>query len=201
MAERAITPKDAEALFNHMFPGFFEADYIKNLDPQKNHTEMLLDLSLFNLENYFLDCPLDVSFQFYEGPLEDLQKAVAEVDEGWVKYYHEENLSKAFCAFQNGKVVSFCLVDDFGTHPFLGKEAKFGGPGCVGTVPEARRQGIGLMMVALATEILRQRGYDYSYIHYTGVAPWYAKIGYDTFLKWNRDGFVPWWKINLHQPT
>ena len=39
--------------------------------------------------------------------------------------------------------------------------------------------------------ILRQEGYDISYIHYTGVAPWYAKLGYRTFLRWTRNGFLP----------
>ena len=67
---------------------------------------------------------------------------------------------------------------------------KIGGPGCVGTVPEYRRQGIGLRLVQLATGILKDQGYDLSYIHYTAVAPWYAKLGYQTVLKWNGRGFL-----------
>ena len=37
---------------------------------------------------------------------------------------------------------------------------------------------------------LKEEGYDLSYIHYTGVAPWYAKLGYRTILKWDRHGIL-----------
>jgi len=57
-----------------------------------------------------------------------------------------------------------------------------GVPGCVGTVPRFRRQGIGLKMVALACEELRKMGCDTGFIHYTGVAHWYARLGFQTFL-------------------
>ena len=50
--------------------------------------------------------------------------------------------------------------------------------------------GIGLTMVKLVTEILKNEGYDYSYIHYTAVAHWYAKLGYTTILKWNKKGII-----------
>ena len=39
-------------------------------------------------------------------------------------------------------------------------------------------------------QILKEEGYDYSYIHYTGVAPWYEKLGYQTFAKWNKNGVL-----------
>ncbi len=82
------------------------------------------------------------------------------------------------CGYFNGKVVSFCLVENMGTHTINEKTIKVGGPGCVGTLPEYRDKGIGLMMVKKATQLLRDEGYDYSYIHFTCVAQWYAKLGY-----------------------
>lgn len=60
--------------------------------------------------------------------------------------------------------------------------------GCVGTLPEYRDRGIGLTMVKHVTGILREEGYDYSYIHYTYLAPWYEKLGYKTVIKWGRNG-------------
>ena len=83
-------------------------------------------------------------------------------------------------------VVSFCLVDGFGEYNGL----KVGGPGCVGTIPSCRKQGIGLKMVQNATVILQREGYDISHIHYTGVGPWYAHMGYKVILRWNGKGFV-----------
>ena len=119
-----------------------------------------------------------------KGDLEALHAAVREVDETWVEYFNEN--SRAYCAFDGEKVVSFCLVDGFGEYNGL----KVGGPGCVGTIPSWRKQGIGLKMVQNATEILRQEGYDISHIHYTGVGPWYAHLGYEVVLRWNGKGFV-----------
>ena len=58
------------------------------------------------------------------------------------------------------------------------------------TDPAYRRRGIGLEMVRRATGILKEKGYDISYIHYTGVAHWYAKLGYQTVLRWNGNGFL-----------
>ena len=58
------------------------------------------------------------------------------------------------------------------------------------TVPEYRNRGIGLTMVKNVTEILRTEGYDYSYIHYTGISGWYKKLGYKTVLKWNGKGII-----------
>ena len=43
-------------------------------------------------------------------------------------------------------------------------------------------------MIKHVTQILKDEGYDYSYIHYTGVASWYEKLGYKTSIKWNKNG-------------
>ncbi len=67
---------------------------------------------------------------------------------------------------------------------------KVGGPGCVGTIPEYRDKGIGLTMVKHVTRILKEEGYDYSYIHYTSEASWYEKLGYKTSIRWNRKGIL-----------
>ena len=45
-------------------------------------------------------------------------------------------------------------------------------------------------MVQNATAILKARGYDLGYIHYTSVGHWYAHLGYRTVLKWNCQGSV-----------
>ena len=93
---------------------------------------------------------------------------------------------RVYCAFDGDRVASFCLLEDMGTYRGL----RVAGPGCVGTLPEYRRRGIGLRMVQNATALLAAEGYDIGYIHYTGVGPWYARLGYRTVLRWNRDGVV-----------
>ena len=38
--------------------------------------------------------------------------------------------------------------------------------------------------------ILKDEGYDLSWIHYTAVGHWYAKLGYETVVRWNCKGIV-----------
>ena len=94
---------------------------------------------------------------------------------------------RIFCAFDGDRTAAFCFLSDMGRYQGL----RIGGPGCVGTVPEDRRQGIGLEMVRRATEILRRDGFDLSWIHYTHVGPWYMKLGYRPVLRWNSGGLLP----------
>ena len=175
---------DYKDYFNHLFPGFFEREYIRNL-PEKNVAEeLVIDLRDFSAEDIKLSCPEHITFGMYDGDIGALHAAIREVEEGWVEYFNKGD--RIYCAFDGGKVVSFCLVNDFGVYDGL----KVGGPGCVGTIPAYRRQGIGLKMVQNATVILQKDGYDISHIHYTAVGPWYAHMGYRTVLRWNCKGFV-----------
>ena len=175
---------DYQDYFNQLFPGFFERDSIRSIPQDVVSEEMILDLHTYRAEAYPLTCPEHITFDWFNGNVKELQEAVREVEEDWVEYY--ENPDRAYCAFDGEKVVSFCLVHGFGEY----KGLKVGGPGCVGTIPSYRRQGLGLKMVQNATLILQKEGYDISHIHYTGVGPWYAHMGYKGILRWNGKGFV-----------
>ena len=148
----------------------------------------MLRLQEFDAERYQKAFPENVTFGYYTGDFEDLKKAVGKVIPGWVPLFSEK--SRVYCGFVDGKIASFCMIEDMGEHMLDGRVVKIGGPGCVGTVPEFRNRGIGLMMVKDVTQILKEEKYDLSYIHYTGVAPWYQKLGYRTVLKWNKHGIL-----------
>ena len=180
--------REYENLFNLMYPRYFEHDFIRSMPDDNICEEMMLDLHDFSSDALEIPVPQGITFGFFSGNMDDLRAAVGEVDEGWVRYYNDP--ARAYCAFDGDRVVSFCDVDEMGVFPFRGRETKIGGPGCVGTVPAYRRKGIGLKMVQGATKILKDRGFDYGYIHYTGVGPWYAKLGYRVILRWNGKGFV-----------
>jgi len=178
---------DAVSLFHQMHPGFFDRSSIQALPSEQWAEEMILDLHG--------DFPCartpdgEVTFGFWDGEdLPALHAAVREVIPEWTEYFRKD--SRCYCAFAEGKIVSFCLMDDMGTHELNGKKVRVAGPGCVGTIPSFRRRGVGLKMIENATRIFRDSGYDYSYIHYTGVAPWYAKLGYEVILRWTRDGLM-----------
>lgn len=179
-----FTTADWRALFESIYPGFFDQPHIRAIPEGKIYEEMALDLLAFAPEERAVAAPEGVEFGFYTGDLEALRAVVRRVDPGWTELYDEK--SRVYCAFAEGRVASFCLLENMTVFRGL----RVCGPGCVGTLPEFRRRGIGLKMVHNVTAILREEGFDLGYIHYTGVAPWYARLGYETVLRWGRGGFV-----------
>ena len=175
-------------LFPVLFPGFFEAASIRTLPETEVFEELALNLRAFDPALYAKQLGLSVTFGSVRGGSPALLRAVKAVEPDWVPYF--AGPAPASCAFVDGEISSFCLITDFGVHSVQSREIKIGGPGCVGTVPAYRRLGIGLTLVKNATLLLKNRGYDYSYIHYTGVGPWYQKLGYRVCLRWNRDGIL-----------
>ena len=171
------------AMFQTLQPGFFDKPYIASLPEWEVFDEQIIDLHEWQ-EGMPVPCPAHITFGFYQGDVETLQSAVREVDEDWVQWFGKTE--RVFCAFDGDMVASFCILDNFGDADGL----KVGAPGCVGTVPAYRRQGIGLRMVQLATGILKDEGYDLSWIHYTAVGHWYAKLGYKTVVRWNSKGII-----------
>ena len=125
-----------------------------------------------------------VDFGWEKCGSERLLSAVAMVDEDWVRYFRE---GECLCAYCSGEIASFCLVEDDVTCLFSDEKIRVGSIGCVGTVPIYRRKGIGLAMVAQASQILTERGCDRIFIHYTAVYDWYSKLGYKTRV-WIRLG-------------
>ena len=90
-----------------------------------------------------------------------------------------------FCATVGGEIASFCILGYNDTTILNDGAKRMGSIGCVGTVPDFMRRGIGLEMVAEAAKLLLQRGCDDIFIHYTAVYDWYSRLGFKTrlFLK------------------
>ena len=168
---------EGRQIVGSVFPRVLTAG-VEGLLPGEIQDEMLLALP-----DYADPLPplAGVTFGFWDGDPAPLLAAVREVEPSWAKYYGGRE--PAFCGFIDGKVVSFCLLSDFGAHEIDGRTVRVGGTGCVGTLPAYRRRGIGLKMVSLGTAILKTRGFGYSYIHDTGVPDWYAKLGYQTIYR------------------
>ncbi|MCR4620892.1 MAG: GNAT family N-acetyltransferase [Clostridiales bacterium] len=175
---------DYAKLFDTVSPGFFEREGIKSLPPDDVCVEQVIWLKDWDENRARLSCPQGITFGIYYGPIKPLHEAVAQVDEGWVQYFSEG--SRTFCAFEGDRIVSFCNVDSMCEFGGL----RVAGPGCVGTVPECRKLGIGLKMVQKATALLKEEGCYISWIHYTHLENWYARLGYSTVVRWNSRGIV-----------
>lgn len=124
-----------------------------------------------------------ISFEIRQAD-ETVRNAVSKVDPDWVQYFTD---GEVMCAVSNGTVAAFCILEKHVSCVLSGGTSKMGSIGCVGTVPEFRRRGIGLEMVKRASAELLERGSERIFIHYTGVYGWYAKLGYHTDL-WLRPG-------------
>lgn len=183
--EKEVKKLDYQKLFNIMHPDFFKQPRFQTISENIVYSELIMDLKSEMPQEILqpLPCPEEITFGEYKGELSKIQEAVAKVDDDWGQYFTGKN--RIFCAFDNDKIAAFCIFDDWGINDSL----HIGGPGCVGTVPDYRKKGIGLEMVRQATNILRQEGFDISWIHYTHLADWYSKLGYKTILKWNCKGF------------
>ena len=125
----------------------------------------------------------DVEFRLYRGDMDVIREMVAEVDDEWVRYVHED--TDVFCGFADGRPVSFCLIDTEADCILSRPGLQVGSIGCVGTVPAYRKRGIGLRMVDLATVMLQEAGCQVSYISYTHIDHWYERLGYRTFARFS----------------
>ena len=143
--------------------------------------EMELKLGDFTVPDY--EIPYDAQYGFFDGSIDELRRAVAEVDEEWVQYFNEDGLF--FCCFVNGEIASFCIIGEDEDCLLSDASTKTGSIGCVGTVPKFRRRGLGLHMVALGAHWLKERGCDNVFIHYTHLEGWYGKLGAETFLRFS----------------
>jgi len=183
-----LAKEDYVKIFMDSHPGFFTGHELDYMPEGVTCEEMFLPLENFKADDYEIKVSDDVTFGFYQGDFDELLESVGRVVKGWPEFFSPKN--EIFCGYKDGKTASFCLIENMGTHTIGSRQIKVGGPGCVGTLPEYRKQGIGLAMVNLVTDILRERGYDYSYIHYTGVAKWYSKLGYRTEVVWDKHGII-----------
>lgn len=168
-------PVSREEWFRHSSPFFEKMGY----SAKNGCAEMSMDIRDFCADDFTLPVPENVTFGWYEGDIAALHKAVAEVEEDWVQYFDGGNV---FCGFVDGEIASFCNVEGYEPCVLSDGKNKIGAVGCVGTVPRYRKKGIGLKMVALATEKLKKQGYDKCFIHFTAVFDWYARLGYEPFL-------------------
>ena len=147
--------------------------------PQKSFTQMEEYQSFFEEQGYSFEPYVEMDM-WLKGSLAELREAVFKVEEDWVQYFNEGDCF--YCGFLDGKIVSLCILGFDDDWVISDSSIRVGSVGCVGTVPEYRERGIGLAMVAHATQILKEAGCDKSFIHYTALDKWYGRLGYETCM-------------------
>lgn len=172
----AVTPEEQ---WQNMRNKFFENE---GYTARNGCLEMRMDIGKFSLDGLDIPiCPDNVTFEYIsEDRREELLAAVKKVSEEWVQYFAPD--SPIFTAQADGKIASFCIVDVNADTIISTAENSVGVIGCVGTVPEERRKGIGLAMVAHAMQDAKNKGCNEIFIHYTYLDWWYGRLGFKTFL-------------------
>lgn len=170
----AVTPEDQ---WNDMRCFFFEN---RGYKASNGCIEMKTALSDFSGEK-MPEFPDDVVFGYCsEDRREELYEAVKKVNPDWIEYF--EYGSPVFTAERDGKIAGFCIVDVNADTVISTAKNNVAMIGCVGVVPEQRRHGIGLAMVAKAMLDVKDKGCDEVFIHYTYLDWWYGRLGFKTFL-------------------
>lgn len=144
--------------------------------------EMTLPLKDYDLKDVTIPLqPDNIVFEYWDREdKSELFAAVRSVEEDWVQYF--ENAPFIYAAMEEGNCVGFTILSFNDITLQNDGSNKVGMVGCVGVTPDKRKHGIGLAMVAHATNELKKQGCDLSYIHYTYLDWWYGKLGYESFL-------------------
>ena len=128
-------------------------------------------------------CPVETVFGYIEkNKRNDLLSAVSEVDSDWAQYFTPE--SQVFAARLNGKIAGFCMIDENADTIISNGSNNVCSIGCVGVIPEMRKNGIGLSMVAKAAHIAKCDACTDAIINYTYLDKWYGRLGFKTFLRY-----------------
>ena len=103
-------------------------------------------------------------------------EAVSKVAEDWVCYFKDSG-EDCLVAEKNGVICGFQLLSADGGL-FKRPHEKLGSIGCVGVIPEARKQGIGLQMVMAGANLLKNKGCTGIELRYVELVDWYGRLGF-----------------------
>ena len=107
----------------------------------------------------------------------------------WYDYYvktiNSGKLNNILLAVSsNGQILGSVLIDNNKNIWSKKLGNKVGAIGALGVCEEARNQGIGLGLVAKATEILKKRGIEICFLGWTWLVDWYGKLGYEVWQEY-----------------
>lgn len=145
-----------------------------------NMAAKLADFDIDKLDIY--PSPEYIRFRYeMPGEHDKLLKAVNEVEPNWVQYFSEpkeDNPEKTLIAedTRNGNIAGFVMSEPGGAS-FEHSGLKTSAMGCVGVVPEYRRSGIGLRMVADGMQRLKEQGEQAVELTYIVLIDWYSRLG------------------------
>lgn len=159
---------------------FFEKRGYHGEEITVNMAAVLEDFDASKLDIY--PAPEYIRFR-YEKPEEHekLLKAIEAVEPNWVQYFSKPSTKsriKTLIAedIRNGAIAGFVTTEP-NAATFEHDSLITGSMGCVGVVPEYRRLGIGLRMVANGMQRLKEQGDQAVELTYIVLTDWYSRLG------------------------
>ena len=160
----------------------------RGFEPAGEMADLLADIARFRPPGWVLGRPGGgVRFELAaEGDAAEVIALQERHFPDWTAFFeHQMALpGTVLVARTDERIVGTCTVEGPAEYDFLWPalvRGAVGAFGCVGVDPAARRQGIGLAMVARACEQLSARGAEVCYCAYTHLEDWYAQLG---FTRW-----------------
>ncbi len=154
---------------------------------KESHLTYNMDIDTYSFEYVALDIPKpeNVTYRLAkDSDKEELLKAVQAAEPGWTDLYRncDDDILLAIC---DDKIVAFEMINENGGIFTKEDNIIHGCIGCVGTIPQYRKRGIGLDMTANAVQRLRALGCDKVQLLYLVLDKWYGKLGfYITSTQW-----------------
>lgn len=128
-------------------------------------------------------CPDNVEFRIHDASLpDDICDAVNSVEPKWVRFYRDHGGVKVITAECGGRTAGFVTVDTCAGTIITDEGNRTGLPGYLGVVPEYRCRGIGLRLIAFASQYMFSCGCTEVFLNYTSLDSWYAGAGFEECL-------------------
>ena len=144
---------------------------------------MVLDLDEFSYSYIGTEYryPENVVYEIYnDRDYIQLINAVSSVEPKWITHYTKA--SDILVAKKEGRIVGFTSFNCDAQTLVTTDYDKTGMLQYVGVIPHERNKGIGMNMIACATQILKNSSCSKAFIDYTCLDKWYSKLGYQDFL-------------------
>ncbi len=160
--------------------GFFEKRGYHGDEITANMAASLKDFDISKLPIY--PAPEYICFRYERADEhERLLKAIEAVEPNWVQYFSKpspKSRMKTLIAedIRNGAIAGFVTTEP-NSATFEHNGLITGSMGCVGVVPEYRRSGIGLRMVAQGMQKLKEQGDQAVELTYIVLTDWYSRLG------------------------
>lgn len=141
---------------------------------------MELDLKSFSLKTAAIPpAPENIAFRMARvADADALLAAVEDAQASWAPIFASRQ-DPVLLAVAGEQIMGFQILSPSGGH-FLRNGQTVGSIGCVGVVPGARNQGIGLRMVAQGAQWLKDQGCTLVELRYTWLERWYGRLGFRT---------------------